>query len=81
MSIAAGEYISVSAHADTKKADITLEEQEIVADPLYEHAELCVTYVSRGLDEDLADKVASQYTQKNSFSSHIRDEPGILDML
>jgi len=81
MSMAAGEYVSVSAQSDTEKADIALEEQEIVSDPIYEQAELRAIYIKRGLDADLADKVATQFMQKDPLSAHIRDELGISDVL
>jgi len=81
MSMAAGEYVSVSAQSDTEKADIALEEQEIVSDPIYEQAELRAIYIKRGLDADLADKVATQFMQKDPLSAHIRDELGISDTL
>ncbi len=60
MSMAAGEYVSVSSQADTEKADLDRERQELETDPEFEKQELANIYGTRGLDESLARKVAEQ---------------------
>jgi VIT1/CCC1 family predicted Fe2+/Mn2+ transporter len=81
MSMAAGEYVSVSSQADTEKADLALEKKELAADPEYEHAELRAIYIKRGLDEDLADRVATQLMARDALGAHARDELGISETL
>jgi vacuolar iron transporter family protein len=80
MSMAAGEYVSVSSQADTEQADIARERAELAADPVAEHNELVAIYEARGLDVDLADKVATQMGAKDMLGTHARDELGISDM-
>jgi VIT1/CCC1 family predicted Fe2+/Mn2+ transporter len=77
MSMAAGEYVSVSSQADTERADLRREERELAADPEAELAELAGIYMGRGLDSDLAQKVAVQLMAHDALASHARDELGI----
>lgn len=77
MSMAAGEYVSVSSQSDTERADLEREREELARDSDYEHAELAAIYVGRGLDAELADKVATQLTAKDALGAHARDELGI----
>jgi VIT1/CCC1 family predicted Fe2+/Mn2+ transporter len=77
MSMAAGEYVSVSSQADTENADLARERQELATDPDHEHAELAAIYVERGLDEMLAHEVATQLTAHDALGAHARDELGI----
>ena len=79
MSMAAGEYVSVSSQADTERADLERERKELAADPAHEHAELAAIYVARGLDADLANQVATQLTANDALGAHARDELGISD--
>ncbi len=81
MSMAAGEYVSVSSQADTENADLDRERAELAADPKQEHAELTAIYMKRGLDKELASSVATQLTQKDALAAHARDELGISDTL
>lgn len=80
MSMAAGEYVSVSSQSDTEQADLTRERAELATDPQAEHAELVAIYVARGLDAGLADKVATQMASKDLLGTHARDELGISEM-
>ncbi|MDB5651084.1 MAG: hypothetical protein JWL62_2604 [Hyphomicrobiales bacterium] len=77
MSMAAGEYVSVSSQADTEEADQARERVELATQPESELAELTQIYVARGLDFEIALKVAEQMTAKNSFEAHSRDELGL----
>ena len=81
MSMAAGEYVSVSSQADTERADVDRERKELAMDPDGEHAELAAIYVARGLDETLARQVAVQLSAKDAIGAHARDELGISDTL
>jgi VIT1/CCC1 family predicted Fe2+/Mn2+ transporter len=81
MSMAAGEYVSVSSQADTERADMDRERNELATDPAGEHAELAAIYVARGLDEKLAHQVAAQLTARDAIGAHARDELGISDTL
>lgn len=81
MSMAAGEYVSVSSQADTERADLDRESKELAANPELEHAELMAIYVTRGLDEALASSVATQLMQHDALGAHGRDELGISDTL
>ena len=81
MSMAAGEYVSVSSQADTERADLLRESEELAASPAHEHAELAAIYVKRGLDADLASSVATQLMQHDALGAHARDELGISDTL
>jgi len=80
MSMAAGEYVSVSSQADTEQADLARERGELNADSVSEHAELAGIYVRRGLDPDLAGQVAEQLMAKDALAAHARDELGILEI-
>lgn len=77
MSMAAGEYVSVSSQADTQKADIELERRELETHPRQEHHELAAIYVRRGLSRQLADQVATQFMEHDALEAHARDEIGI----
>ncbi len=77
MSMAAGEYVSVSSQSDTEQADIMRESIELKADPEHELDELAEIYVQRGLDQGLARQVASQLMAKDALGAHTRDELGI----
>ena len=81
MSMAAGEYVSVSSQADTERADLDLERRELTADPDYEHAEMTAIYVGRGLESGLAAEVATQLMAHDALGAHARDELGISDTL
>lgn len=81
MSMAAGEYVSVSSQADTERADLERERRELISDPVHEHAELTAIYVERGLDEGLASEVAAQLMQHDALGAHSRDELGISEPL
>ena len=77
MSMAAGEYVSVSSQSDTERADIEREKIELATDAGRELAELTSIYVQRGLDVNLAQQVATQLTAKDALGAHARDELGI----
>ncbi len=77
MSMAAGEYVSVSSQADTERADLARETAELKVDGLAEHRELADIYVQRGVDVETATKVASQLMAKDALGAHARDELGI----
>ena len=79
MSMAAGEYVSVSSQADTEHADLERERKELAADPRHEHEELAAIYVGRGLDAELATQVARQLMAHDALGAHARDELGILE--
>ncbi len=79
MSMAAGEYVSVSSQADTEQADLARERRELETDWDHEHQELAEIYVARGLDASLADQVATQMMQNDALGAHLRDELGISD--
>jgi VIT1/CCC1 family predicted Fe2+/Mn2+ transporter len=81
MSMAAGEYVSVSSQSDTERADLARERKELAASPAQEHAELTAIYTQRGLDETLASSVATQLMQHDALGAHARDELGISDTL
>ena len=81
MSMAAGEYVSVSSQADTEQADIARERVELATDGVHELAELTAIYVQRGLDAALAQQVARQLTAKDALAAHTRDELGFSDSL
>lgn len=80
MSMAAGEYVSVSSQADVEQADIARERREHDNDQDAEHAELVAIYVKRGLTPETAQAVASQLAAKDPVAAHARDELGILEM-
>lgn len=77
MSMAAGEYVSVSSQADTERADLARERKELATQPEQEHAEMTDIYVERGLDRELASKVATQLMSHDALGAHARDELGI----
>lgn len=81
MSMAAGEYVSVSSQSDTESADLDRERRELATDGQHEHAELAAIYVARGLDAKLADEVATQLMAKDALGAHARDELGISETL
>ena len=76
MSMAAGEYVSVSSQADAEAADLLVEQRELHQDPEAERAELAAIYVARGLTCELADEVADQLTRVDALAAHARDELG-----
>ncbi len=81
MSMAAGEYVSVSSQSDTENADLDRERGELATDREHEHAELAAIYAARGLDQKLAGEVATQLMAKDALGAHSRDELGISDTL
>ena len=80
MSMAAGEYISVSSQADTEESDLAREREELATDDVSERAELARIYVSRGLDLPLARQVADQLMAHDALGAHARDELGISEI-
>jgi len=80
LSMAAGEYVSVSSQADTEGADLARERRELATDAETERAELAAIYVARGLTPDLASQVADQLTAHDALGAHARDELGLSDM-
>lgn len=80
MSMAAGEYVSVSSQSDTEAASLAKEQTELATQPEAEHAELSAIYVSRGLDPALADQVATQLMAKDAIGTHMRDELGLSEI-
>jgi VIT1/CCC1 family predicted Fe2+/Mn2+ transporter len=81
MSMAAGEYVSVSSQSDTENADLERERHELNSNEESEQAELAAIYVSRGLDAALASEVATQLMEKDALGAHARDELGISESL
>jgi VIT1/CCC1 family predicted Fe2+/Mn2+ transporter len=79
MSMAAGEYVSVSSQADAERADLDREQKELATRPTQEHKELAGIYVERGLDAGLASNVATQLMAHDALGAHARDELGISD--
>ena len=77
MSMAAGEYVSVSSQTDAENADLAREKRELAETPEAELEELTQIYVDRGLDRDLAERVAVQLTERDALGTHARDELGI----
>ena len=77
LSMAAGEYISVSSQADTEKADLKKELYELTHNPERELVELTTIYKQRGLDQDLAHQVAVALTEHDVLEAHARDEIGL----
>lgn len=77
LSMASGEYVSVSSQADSAKADLQRERVELKENPRAEHRELASIYVGRGLDPKLATEVAEQLMAKDALGAHARDELGI----
>lgn len=80
MSMAAGEYVSVSSQSDTEQADLARERKELAADPEFELAELAAIYTNRGVAPDLARQVAQQLMAKDALGAHARDELGISEI-
>jgi VIT1/CCC1 family predicted Fe2+/Mn2+ transporter len=80
MSMAAGEYVSVSSQSDTERADLDRERKELATEPEHELAELTGIYVRRGLDKALARQVAAQMMAHDALGAHARDELGITEM-
>lgn len=78
MSMAAGEYVSVSSQADTEHADLARESAELKSNPAFELEELSQIYVQRGVEEGLARQVAEQLMAKGALAAHARDELGIV---
>ena len=81
MSMAAGEYVSVSSQADTERADLTRESAELAANEPAEVQELAAIYVGRGLEPGLAEQVARQLMAHDALGAHARDEIGISSTL
>ncbi len=81
MSMAAGEYVSVSSQSDTEQADIERERTELAANEVDERKELAAIYVKRGLDSALANQVAAQLMAKDALAAHARDELGISETI
>jgi VIT1/CCC1 family predicted Fe2+/Mn2+ transporter len=81
MSMAAGEYVSVSSQVDAEQADLERERKELEADEDYEREELASIYVGRGVEPSLAKEVAKQLMAHDAIGSHARDELGISDTL
>lgn len=80
MSMAAGEYVSVSSQSDTEQADLERERRELAHDSVAEHKELAAIYVKRGLTPELAEQVAEQLMDHDALGAHARDELGVSDM-
>ncbi|HZF08109.1 MAG TPA: VIT1/CCC1 transporter family protein [Thermoanaerobaculia bacterium] len=80
LSMAAGEYVSVSSQADTEQADLARERGELAADPELERAELAGIYEARGLTPKLADEVARQLMAHDALGAHARDELGMSEI-
>jgi VIT1/CCC1 family predicted Fe2+/Mn2+ transporter len=80
MSMAAGEYVSVSSQADTEKADLAREQRELETDVAGERQELAEVYVARGVDASLAQEVARQLMAHDALAAHARDELGLTEI-
>lgn len=80
MSMAAGEYVSVSSQSDTEAADLARERGELETQPAFEREELANIYVARGLTPELAHQVADQLMAKDALAAHARDELGITEI-
>ena len=80
MSMAAGEYVSVSSQADTEAADVARERSELASSPEFELAELSGIYQRRGLDQATADEVARQLMDRDALATHAREELGISEV-
>jgi VIT1/CCC1 family predicted Fe2+/Mn2+ transporter len=81
LSMAAGEYVSVSSQADTERADLAIEATELATDPAAEERELAGIYVKRGLEPALAKTVARQLMAHDALGAHARDELGLSDQM
>ncbi|NML75716.1 VIT family protein [Rhizobium sp. S-51] len=80
MSMAAGEYVSVSSQSDTEQADLSRERKELETQPEFEREELAQIYVARGVEPELARQVADQLMAKDALVAHAHDELGISEM-
>ncbi len=80
MSMAAGEYVSVSSQSDTEEADLARERKELAENLPFEREELADIYVKRGVDPELAGQVADQLMAKDALAAHARDELGISEI-
>jgi VIT1/CCC1 family predicted Fe2+/Mn2+ transporter len=80
MSMAAGEYVSVSSQLDTERADLERERRELESNDAFERRELAAIYIGRGLDQDLAAQVADQLMAHDALGAHARDELGLVEM-
>lgn len=80
MSMAAGEYVSVSSQSDTEQADLARERAELESQPVFEREELARIYVERGVEVELAHQVADQLMAKDALAAHARDELGISEV-
>ena len=80
MSMAAGEYVSVSSQRDTETAELSRERVELATQPEFEREELAAIYVARGLTPDLARQVAEQLMAKDALAAHARDELGMSEL-
>jgi vacuolar iron transporter family protein len=81
LSMAAGEYVSVCSQRDVEEADIALERRQLRENPIGELDELVGIYVKRGLDQQLAQKVAEQLSARDRLKAHLRDELGLRESL
>ncbi|MEQ7873265.1 VIT family protein [Sphingomonas sp. ASV193] len=81
MSMAAGEYVSVSSQADIERSELAREKQSLANDPEGEQAQLAKVYEERGVKPELAEKVAEQLSAEDALAAHARDELGITDEL
>jgi len=81
MSMATGEYVSVSSQADSEQADLAREREELRTDPLAEQQELAAIYVGRGLAPTLATQVAQQLMARDALGTHAREELGISETI
>ncbi len=79
MSMAAGEYVSVSSQADAEAADIAKEKGELATNAAFEREELIAIYQERGLDRALAEQVTDQFMAKDALKAHLRDELGLTE--
>ena len=77
--MAAGEYVSVSSQSDTEKADLKIEREALDTDPDAERGELAALYIARGVDHDLAGRVATQLMEHDDLAAHAKDELGITE--
>lgn len=80
MSMAAGEFVSVSSQSDTEKADLKREQKEIDTNEAFEHKELANIYIERGLEPSLAAQVAEQLMKHDALGAHARDELGMTEI-
>ena len=81
LSMAAGEYVSVSSQADTERADLELEKKHLAEEPEFELSELAAIYRERGIEPELATEVARQLMAHDALGAHARDELGITEVM